>query len=64
VAGAVFLLLRRRCTRGGRNDARIARTLIGLLGAFALVGAASIGIFVAPIVGLLALAAALTPEPG
>ena len=61
VAGLVWFLLHRRCSRGG--SATAAWGLIGLLGALSLLGAATIGLFVAPVAALLALAAAHTTPP-
>jgi hypothetical protein len=44
--------------RGGRRGVQVARVAIGLLGAFCLVAAMSIGLFVLPVAVLLGAAAA------
>lgn len=60
VAAVVWLVLRHRCSHGSR--AGIAWALTGLLLAYAVVAAASIGLFILPIVVLLAIAVRLTPN--
>lgn len=59
VAVLVWAALRHRCTHGG--SATLAWVLTGLLLAFALV-AVSIGVFILPLVALLAIAVRLTPS--
>lgn len=58
------IALRRKCMRGGRRSSAIAWGATGLLAAFALLAILSIGVFVVPVVLLLAWAAALTPSGG
>lgn len=55
----LWMVLHRRCSRGGQ--AALAWALTGLLCAFALV-AVSIGVFVLPLVALLAVGVHLTPN--
>jgi len=59
---AVWIALRRKCTRGGRVSGYVAWACVWVLGAFCLVGILSIGVFVAPVAVLLARAASLTPS--
>jgi hypothetical protein len=60
----VWGALHRRCSYGSRWATPAAWTAIGLLGAFCLLAIFSIGVLVAPVVGLLAAAAARTPLAG
>jgi len=64
VAALVGLALHRKCSRGGRVSGIVAWSLIGALGAGCLVAILSIGLFAAPVAGLLAGAASLTPSGG
>lgn len=59
VAGLVWLVLHRRCSRGGR--ATVAWMLIGLLWAFAVLTGFSVGLLVVPVAGLLTAGARITP---
>ncbi len=61
IAAIVWAVLHRR-RRTGRS-ARAAWVLVGVLGAFSVLSLASIGIFILPVVAMLALAAKLTPSP-
>jgi hypothetical protein len=61
LAAVAWAGLRHKCSRPGRAGSRAAWTAIALLGAFTLVGAASIGLFVLPATAMLAVAATLTP---
>jgi hypothetical protein len=54
--------LNHKCSRGSQAAARSAWALIGVLLGFAVITGFSIGLFVLPIVGMLATAAALTPR--
>lgn len=63
ISVVVWVALWRMCTRGGRLSGYIAWTFVSVLGAFCLLGLASIGLFVAPVAGLLCWAASLAP-PG
>jgi hypothetical protein len=54
------LLLRRRRHRYGAGP--LAWTIVGLLGALAFVGMLTIGIFILPVVVLLAIACAAAPQ--
>jgi maltose/moltooligosaccharide transporter len=62
VAAIAALALHHKCAHGGRRGGAVASTIAGLLCAFALLGAASIGMFVLPIVVALLIAARLTPD--
>jgi hypothetical protein len=62
VAGLVWVALHRKCSRGGRASGYLAWSLVWMLFAFCLVAILSIGWFVIPVAGLLALAASLTPS--
>jgi hypothetical protein len=55
--------LHRRCSRGSRRATWLAWAMVYGLAAFAILGAASIGMFVLPVALLLGAAAALTPYP-
>jgi hypothetical protein len=57
----VWVALRWRCSRGGRLSGSIAWMAIGLLAMFCVLAILSVGIFVLPVVLLLAGAAARTP---
>jgi len=63
VALLVWFALHRKCSRGGARSGGMAWALVAVLGAFSLLGAATIGVFSMPIVALLAGAAAVTPAP-
>ena len=54
--------LRRECTTGSRAGRGVAKASVWLLGALALLGAMTIGVFVAPIAVLLGLGIAATPH--
>jgi hypothetical protein len=58
-----WIALHRRCSRASRAGTRLAWSSIGLLVAFGLLAAASIGLFLLPAAVLLATAASLTPRP-
>ncbi len=58
----VWLALHDKCTHGRQGSGYVAWVLIGLLWAFCVLGALTIGIFVLPVALLLALAASLTPS--
>lgn len=64
VAALVGVALRHKRMRGGRASAIVAWSLIGALGAGCLVAILSIGLFAAPVAGMLAGAASLTPSGG
>jgi hypothetical protein len=51
-----------RCRSGSRFGTGVAGGATGLVGVLGFLGAATIGIFVLPVAGLLAGAIALTPE--
>jgi hypothetical protein len=54
--------LRRECTAGSCAGRRVAKASAWLLGALAVLGAMTIGVFVAPIALLLGLGIAVTPH--
>jgi hypothetical protein len=60
---AVWMLLRRYCTRGRRVALGTAAVLAGLFGAFCYLAALSIGVLLFPTAALLAVAVATTPPP-
>jgi hypothetical protein len=60
LAAVVWIALHRVCSRGSVAGRYVAWGLIGLMGAFCLLAAASIGVFVLPVVVLLACAAGAT----
>jgi hypothetical protein len=62
VTVTVWLALWRRCLRGGRLSGLIAWTGVIALSGFCLLALLSIGIFVVPVVLLLARAVLLTPD--
>ena len=62
VAIIVAIALRRRRSRGGRSSGYLAWSAIGVLAAFCLLALLSVGVFVAPVVGLLAVATSLTRD--
>lgn len=62
IAAVVWFALHRKCSRGGRASGYLAWGLICMLIAFGIVTIASIGVFVIPVAGLLAIAASLTPS--
>jgi hypothetical protein len=62
VAAAVWFVLHRRCTVGAGTA--IAWTLVSLLFLSSLVSAGSIGLFMLPVVALLAFATIFTPSAG
>jgi hypothetical protein len=61
-AAVIWFALYRKCSRGSRLSGCVAWALIWLLAGFAVVAIASVGIFVLPVVALLARAASLTPS--
>lgn len=61
IALFVGVALRRR-RRGAASGGVLPELLIGLLGVFALLGILTVGVFLLPVVILLALAAGLTPS--
>src|SRR4051812_23477051 len=61
LAAVAWAGLHRKCSRTGRAGGRTAWTAIALLGAFALLAAASIGLFILPVAAMLVVAATLTP---
>jgi amino acid permease len=63
ISAAVWLALRRKCTRGGPVSGVVAWTCVSLLAVFCLLALASIGMFVMPVAVLLAWAVSVTP-PG
>jgi hypothetical protein len=64
IAALVWVALHRKCSRGGRVSAFVAWSLIWTLVAGCVVAIASVGLLLAPVAGLLAYAAALTPSGG
>jgi hypothetical protein len=62
VVALVWLALHRKCSRGSSLSGGFAVGLIGLLGTFCVLAMLSIGVFVLPVVLLLACAATLTPS--
>jgi hypothetical protein len=62
IAALVWAALHRKCSRGGRVGGYVAWACISILGAFCFVALFSIGIFVVPVVVLLACAASRTPS--
>jgi hypothetical protein len=62
IAVAVWIALRRKCSRGGRVSHYAAWVCVWVLAAFCVVGLLSIGVFVAPVAVLLARATSLTPS--
>jgi hypothetical protein len=60
IAAIVWAVLHRRCTTG--RSARAAWVLVTVLGVFSVLSLPTIGIFVLPVVAMLALAAKLTPS--
>jgi hypothetical protein len=60
VAAGVWWMLHRRCAQGGGTA--VATVLVCMLGLFSLVSLASLGLFVLPVVALLAVATILTPS--
>lgn len=63
LAFVVWAGLRLRCSRGSVLGGRIAWTAVALVWAFALVGMASVGLFLLPAALLLIVATSLTPAP-
>jgi hypothetical protein len=61
LAAVAWAGLHRKCSQTGRAGDRAAWAAIALLGAFALLAAASIGLFIAPAAAMLVVAATLTP---
>ena len=61
IAAIVWAVLHRHRTTG--RSAGAAWVLVALLGAFSVLSLASIGVFILPVVVMLALAAKLTPSP-
>jgi hypothetical protein len=61
VTAIVWLALHRKRSHGSRGGGRVAWVLIGLLALFCLLAILSIGVLVAPVAGLLACAARVTP---
>jgi hypothetical protein len=61
IAAIVWAVLHRRRTTG--RSAGAAWVLVAVLGVFSVLSLASIGIFILPVVAMLALAAKLTPSP-
>jgi hypothetical protein len=64
IAALVWVALRLKCSRGGRVSGFVAWSLIGTLVAGCFVAIASVGLFVAPVAGLIWYAASLTPSGG
>jgi hypothetical protein len=62
IAALVWVALHRKCSRGGRASGFVAWLLIWTLVAGCFVAIASVGLFVAPLAGLLAYAASITPS--
>ena len=62
LAVIAWVALRRECTTGSRAGRRVAKASVWLLGALSLLGAMTIGVFVAPIAVLLGLGIAATPH--
>jgi hypothetical protein len=63
VASAGFYALHVVCSTGSDRAAKIATSCAVLVMAFAMVSAASIGLFVLPVALLLGASAVLTPQP-
>jgi hypothetical protein len=61
VTALVWIALHDQCSRGRRSSGYLAQGLIGLLAAFCLLAALSIGLFLLPVALLLGCAATLTP---
>jgi hypothetical protein len=61
LTAVAWFALHRTCSGRGRAFRRVAWCCVGMLSAFSVVGAASVGPFVAPAVALLAVGASLTP---
>jgi hypothetical protein len=57
----VWIALHRKCSRSSQAAGVVAWVIVGLLSAFCVVGALSIGLFIVPVAALLACAASLTP---
>lgn len=62
ISAIVWMVLHRRCTHGGSIAGYVAWALVAALGLGCLIAAASIGLFVVPVVLFLARAAAVTPR--
>ncbi|HEX3225162.1 MAG TPA: hypothetical protein VHQ89_03625 [Gaiellaceae bacterium] len=62
LALAGWIGLHLRCARGSRTGTLLGRSAAALLGVFAVLASASIGIFVLPAALLLILGTALTPD--
>jgi len=62
IVALVWAALHRKCSRGGRLGGYVAWTLVWILVAGCLVAIASVGLFIAPVAGLLWRAAAITPS--
>ena len=60
IAACVWMALRRKCSHGSRASGALAWTLIGALGVLSVLGILTIGVFIAPVFVLLAIAASLT----
>ena len=63
LAALAGIALHRKCAHGSLRAERLAWVAVSVLGALAILGAASIGLLVLPIALLLGAAAALTPAP-
>lgn len=62
ISAAVWIALRRKCSRGGDISGYVAWACVSVLAAFCVAGILTIGVFVAPVAVLLARATSLTPS--
>jgi hypothetical protein len=61
ICAVVAVALRRKCSLGSRRSAAVAWVATGVLAALTLISIASIGLFLVPVVVLLAWAARVSP---
>lgn len=62
LTAVAWAALHRRCSKGSRRAARLAWAIVSALAALAILGAATIGLFVLPVALLLAAAAVIAPD--
>jgi hypothetical protein len=62
LSAIAWAALHRRCSKGSRRAARLAWAIVSALAAIAVLGVASIGLFVLPVAILLAAAVVITPD--